>query len=241
MVSRHRAHSREEGVPTDLKYLPLVESGFKKVVSPAGAEGFWQFMKGTAKEYGLEVNENVDERYHVRKATRAACRYLKKAHDKYDSWTMAAASYNVGMQALNEQLRKQKADSYYELMLNTETGRYVYRILAIKEIHENLGKYGFHIREKDLYRPFKTRIVEVDSSIADLAEFAESHGTGYKELKILNPWLREVRLDNSSGKTYRIRLPKKGTSQLRHRDTGLYRNDTIRKKIHPDSQATQEK
>ncbi len=225
----------EKGVPEDLKYIPLVESGFKHVVSPAGAVGFWQFMKGTAREQGLEVNGNVDERYNVRKATRAACDYLKKAYDKYGSWTMAAASYNIGMSKLDRRILQQKADSYYELMLNTETARYVYRILALKEIHRNPGKYGFHLREQDLYRPYKTKVVEVDSSIDDLAQFAIDHGTGYKELKILNPWLREDHLDNSEGESYKIRLPKPGEAELIHKDTGVYRNDTLQNKIEKDS------
>ncbi len=231
---------KEEGVPEDLKYVPLVESGFKNVTSPAGAKGFWQFMKGTAEQYGLEVNGNVDERYNVRKATRAACDYFKKAHKEYGSWTLAAASYNVGMRALNERLLEQKADSYYELMLNTETGRYVYRILALKEIHKDPGRYGFHFRDQDLYEPYKTRTIEVDSSIDDLAQFAIDHGTGYKELKILNPWLREGHLENSSGKTYKIRLPKPSSEKLIHKDTGLYRNDTLRMKIQKDSLPTKE-
>ena len=217
----------EEGVPEDMKYVPLVESGFKNVSSPAGAKGFWQFMEGTARDYGLEVDGNVDERYNVRKSTRAACDYLKKAYQKYGSWTMAAASYNVGMRALNERMVQQKADSYYELMLNTETARYVYRILALKEIHKDPERYGFHFREQDLYEPYKTRKVKIDSSIGDLATFAMDHGTGYKEVKILNPWLREDHLDNSSGKSYRIRLPKASTGQLMHKDTGGHRNDSL--------------
>ncbi len=221
----------EENVPVDLKYIPLVESGFKNVVSPAGAAGFWQFMKGTAREYGLEVDGNVDERYHVRKSTRAACKYLKRAYKKYGSWTMAAASYNVGMGRLNKRVIQQKADSYYELMLNTETARYVYRILAKKEIHRDPSKYGFHIRDRDLYQPYRTRTVKVDSSIEDLASFAISKGTGYKELKILNPWLREDHLENPSGKTYRILLPEPGSAQLIHRDSGAYENDTLKKRI----------
>jgi len=125
-------------------------------------------------------------------------------------------------------------------MLNTETGRYVYRILALKEIHKDPGLYGFHFRDQDLYAPYKTRTVEVDSSIDDLAQFAIDHGTGYKELKILNPWLRETHLENSSGKTYKIRLPKPSSEKLIHKDTGIYRNDTLRKKVQKDSLPTEE-
>lgn len=225
----------EEGVPEDLKYIPLVESDFRNQVSPAGAAGFWQFMKGTAKDYGLEVNRNVDERYHVRKATRAACEYLKKAYNRYGSWTMAAASYNVGMRALDKRILQQRSESYYGLKLNEETARYVYRILALKEIHQDPSQYGFHLRQADLYEPYDTRSVEVDTAIDDLADFAIAHGTGYKELKILNPWLRGDHLDNASGKRYKILLPEKDADQLVRQDSTLLEEDSIPERIQEDS------
>jgi membrane-bound lytic murein transglycosylase D len=231
----------DEGVPEDLKYIPLVESDFRNQVSPAGAAGFWQFMKGTAKEYGLEVDGNVDERYHVKKATRAACEYLKKAYERYGSWTMAAASYNVGMSALDDRILQQKAKSYYQLKLNNETARYVYRILALKEIHQDPSEYGFHLRQKDLYQPYRTRTLKVDTPIDDLAEFAIEEGTGYKELKILNPWLREDHLDNASGKSYRILLPAEDSEQLIHKDSSIFKNDTLQKRIEKDSFSKEER
>lgn len=230
----------EEGVPEDLKYIPLVESGFKNVVSPAGAHGFWQFMEGTAKDYGLEVNEEVDERYHVEKATRAACEYLKDAKEKYGSWALAVAAYNMGMNALDKRIVQQKVNNYYELLLNTETSRYIYRLLALKEIHRDPERYGFHIREQDLYQPYETREVVVDSSIEDLAAFAIDQDINYKALKMLNPWLRENELSNHKGKEYRIKLPKGPSEELILEDTGEFRNDTLKKRIRQDSISIEE-
>ncbi len=217
---------KEEGVPTDFRYLALIESGLKNVVSPAGATGFWQFMEGTAKEYGLEVNEYVDERYHVEKATRAACKYLKKAHKKYDSWTLAAASFNVGMEGLDRRIREQKTGNYYDLFLNRETARYIYRVLAVKEILENSADYGFHIRPRDLYEPYKTRTVRVDSTIGDLTVFAHDHGVDHKVLKLLNPWLRKNKLPVKDQKSYRIDLPTETMKKERLKKKGD-RSDTV--------------
>lgn len=201
---------KANGVPEDFKYLALVESGLMNVVSPAGAEGFWQLLERTAQEYGLEVNSEVDERYHVEKATEAACKYLNEAYDRYESWTLAAASYNMGMRGVERQLKRQQADTYYDLLLNSETSRYLFRILAAKEILENPTKYGFHYRLKDLYHPTATRKLVVDSSITDFARFARNEGVNYKVLKIFNPWLRKTYLTNSSNKTYTILIPKDG-------------------------------
>jgi len=197
----------EENVPDDLKYLALIESGLTNVVSPAGATGFWQFMRETGKEYGLEIRTGVDERYHVELSTRAACSYLKQAKDKYGSWTLAAASYNMGMSGLQKQIDRQKVNNYYDLLLNEETGRYVYRTIALKEILNNSSQYGFHLREKDLYSPYNFYTVEVDSSIADLTLLASTYNTNYKTLKLLNPWLRDTFLQNPSGKVYVLKLP----------------------------------
>lgn len=224
-----------EGVPQDLKYIAMAESGLQNVVSPAGAEGVWQFMEGTAKELGLEVNENVDERYHVRKATRAACKYLKKAREKYSSWTLAVAAYNVGSAALDRRIMRQKVNSYYQLLLNDETARYIYRILALKEIHQNPSKYGFHLREQDLYKPYETRTVEVDSSIEDLAQFALDQGANFKALKILNPWLREDHLENEEGNTYKIELPVEMTEEFITQDTLEDQVDSLPERIEKDS------
>lgn len=197
----------EEGVPTDFKYLALAESGLQNVVSPRGAAGFWQFMKATGIEYGLEVANDVDERYHLEKSTRAACKYLKLQKQRFGSWTLAAASYNMGYPRLENSIEDQKVDSYYELYLNSETSRYVFRILAFKEIFSNTTNYGFHLETNDLYLPIATKAVTVTETIPDLAEFAMSKGINYKTLKLLNPWLRDEDLIISSGNSYDIVLP----------------------------------
>ncbi len=196
------------GVPDDFKYLAVAESGLQNITSPAGAKGFWQIMKSTAKEYGLEVNKEVDERYHLEKATEVACKYLLKAKEKYGSWTLAAASYNAGMNRISTELEKQKVDNYYDLLLNDETSRYVPRIIALKHILENPKDFGFVFSEEDLYTPYEYYEVAVDSSITDLADFAQKMNITYKELKLLNPWLRSDQLTNKSKKTYFIKIKK---------------------------------
>lgn len=198
---------QEEGIPDDFKYLALIESTFTQAVSPAGATGFWQFLEATGKSYGLEINEEVDERYHVEKSTRAACHYLRDAYDRYGSWAMAAASYNVGMAGPERQISRQKQFDYWNLLWNDETGRYVYRILAMKEILNHADAYGFVLRPADLYAPLACRKVLVDSALTDLAGFAAMQGVTYKELKLYNPWLREPSLRNKAGKTYELLLP----------------------------------
>lgn len=199
---------KENNIPDDFKYLPLVESGMLNVVSPSGAAGFWQFLEGTARDYHLTVNKEVDERYHLAKATQAACFYLRDAFDKYNSWTMAAASYNAGMNKMNSVVLKQKSLNYYDLNLNDETSRYIYRILAIKEILENPGKYGYELDESDLYHPQNTYQVTVDSTVTDLAQFALDRGINYKLLKEFNPWLIDNKLTIEGNKSYSITLPR---------------------------------
>ncbi len=201
---------RREGVPEDMKYLAVVESGLMNVVSPAGATGYWQFLKETAISHGLEVNNEVDERYHVERATEAACRYLKEAYRRHGSWALAAAAYNLGQAGVDKQLTRQKQQNYFELQLPEETSRYVFRILAMKEIIRDPERYGFHLRAKDLYPPYVTRSVEVNGPIEDLADFAIRHNTNYRTLKLLNPWLRDVKLTNREGRTYNILLPGEG-------------------------------
>jgi len=198
---------KKNGVPDDFKYLAVIESGLTNVVSPAGATGYWQFLKSTGRDYGLEINNEVDERYHVEKSTEAACKYLNDAYEKYGSWTLAAASYNMGMNGLDRQIERQKVSNYYDMLLNEETARYVYRILAVKEVLSKPAQYGFHFRPKDLYPTYQTKSVSVDSSVADFAAFAQEKEINYKILKILNPWLRESYLTNPTGKTYEIKLP----------------------------------
>jgi len=201
---------KEEGVPEDFKYLAVIESGLENLRSPKGAKGFWQLMPTTAKEYGLEVNSNVDERYHIEKSTRVACQYLLKARARFGSWTLAAASYNRGMYGTNKLLDNQMADNYYDLLLNKETSRYVFRILAVKEIMSNPQRYGFVFEEKDLYQPIPVRKIGLDTPIANIAEFAKENEINYKLLKIHNPWLIQNHLNNRSRKYYEIAIPELG-------------------------------
>ncbi|MBI6119008.1 lytic transglycosylase domain-containing protein [Salegentibacter maritimus] len=202
---------KEEGVPDDFKYLAVIESGLTQAVSPAGARGFWQIMKGTGRDYGLEINDNVDERYHIEKSTRVAADYLKRSKAKFGSWTMAAAAYNAGNRGVERQLERQKVNDYYELLLNTETGRYMFRILALKEILTNPEQYGFNFEEKHLYKNIPTRTVKVDTVVNDFADFAKHFNINYKILKIHNPWLREAHLNNASRKEYEIKIPEENS------------------------------
>jgi membrane-bound lytic murein transglycosylase D len=195
---------RKNNIPEDFIYLAAIEGGFLNDVSPKEAVGFWQIRKATGKELGLEVSRDVDERYDPIKSTEAACKYLNKAYKKFGNWTSAAASYNRGMSGLGRALNNQKIDSYYDLMLNDETARYVFRILAVKEIFENPKKYGFNISKEHLYDAEELRYVEVDHDIKDLVKFANEQGINYKLLKRHNPWLRDDHLDVKRGKTYQI-------------------------------------
>ncbi len=201
---------KREGVPEDMKYLALVESNITNAVSPMGAAGYWQFLKETGQHHGLEVNAEVDERYNVEKSTEAACRYLKNAYAKHGSWALAAAAYNLGSGGVDKQLGRQKKENYFDLLLPEETSRYVFRILAMKEIIRNPERYGFHLRQRDLYPPYKTRSLEVRGPIEDIAAFASANGTDYKTVKLLNPWLREAKLSNREGRAYEILLPGTG-------------------------------
>ncbi len=197
-------------VPDDFKYLAVIESSLLNAVSSAGARGVWQFMPETAREKGMEVTESVDERYHLEKSTEAACKYLLSAKEKFGSWTLAAASYNGGMNGITKQIEFQQVNNYYDLLLNEETSRYVFRILALKEIMKNPKLYGFELQPKDLYENLPTKKIEVDSTISDLAIFAKNQGINYKILKYHNPWLRDKKLDNPKKKVYQIEIPLKG-------------------------------
>ncbi|MDR3094647.1 MAG: lytic transglycosylase domain-containing protein [Bacteroidales bacterium] len=200
----------ENGVPDDFKYLSLIESDFMNRVSPKGATGFWQFMKDAAKDYGLEVNSEVDERYHLEKSTVAACKYLKNAYSQFGNWTMAAASYNMGTAGLSKQSKQQMNSDYYNLLLHEETMRYLYRIVAVKLILSNPESYGFYIPENERYNPIQYTEEEIKKPVDDWAVFAKEHGTNYKYLKALNPWLRDTKLLNPTKKTYVIKIPKNG-------------------------------
>lgn len=201
---------KKNGVPDDFKYLALAESGLVNVVSPAGATGYWQFLKKTGQEFNLEVNNEVDERYNLEKATVAFCDYINAAYAHFGSWSLAAASYNMGITGLQNQIDKQKVNNYFDLLLNVETGRYVFRIIAIKEILSNANKYGFYYRQQDLYPVDKFTIIEVDSAVSNFAVFAQEQGINYKILKRMNPWLRQSYLRNNARKTYQIKIPTEG-------------------------------
>lgn len=201
---------KKNGIPDDFKYLAVIESSLVNAVSPAGARGVWQFMPATAKEKGLEVNDYVDERYDLEKSTQAACEYLLEAKAKFGNWTSAAASYNGGMGGVSRRLEEQQVESFYDLLLPEETSRYVFRILALKEIMKNPSKYGFDIPQEMLYKDFPTKTIEIDSTINDLPSFAKTQGINYKLLKYYNPWLRDNKLINKSRKVYQIEIPTSG-------------------------------
>jgi membrane-bound lytic murein transglycosylase D len=200
---------RKNGIPDDFKYLALAESGFAYKSSPVGAVGFWQIMKTTALANGLQVDKDVDERYNLAKSTEAACRYFKEAYNHFHNWTLVAASYNMGMGGVAKSMEFQQQDNYYDLGLNNETARYIYRILALKEIQTNPEKFGFFIKHSDLYPPVPIVEMDVDSSIDNLADFALSLHANYRILKILNPWLLSSKLPNPHNQTYTISLPKR--------------------------------
>jgi len=201
---------KEYDVPDDFKYLAVIESGLLNVVSPAGARGFWQIMKTTGRENGLEINDNVDERYHLQKSTEVACKYLLDAKEKFGSWTLAAAAYNAGVNGISRRLEEQDVNNYYDLLLGEETGRYIYRIVALKEILSHPDKYGFNFKNNHLYKNVPTYAVKVDTAVTDFTAFAKQFDINYKILKIHNPWLREPHLNNKSRKAYLIEIPEKG-------------------------------
>ncbi|ESU26984.1 membrane-bound lytic murein transglycosylase D precursor [Flavobacterium limnosediminis JC2902] len=201
---------KKNGVPDDFKYLAVIESGLINVTSPSGAKGVWQFMPETAKQFGMEVNDIVDERYHLEKSTELACQYLLKAKAKFGNWTMAAASYNGGMNGMDRFMEAQKVSDYYDLLVNEETSRYVFRILALKEIMQNQQKYGYALPAEILYPQIPTKKIEVTANIDDLATFAIEQGINYKILKIHNPWLRDKKLVIQPGKVYTIEIPLEG-------------------------------
>ena len=202
---------RANGVPEDLKYLMAIESNFDpKALSSAGAAGLWQFTKSTAKEYGLEVSYEVDERYHIEKETVAACKYLLKAYDKYGDWMTVAASYNGGQNGISKRIENQRQRKAMDLWLVEETSRYMFRILAAKMFFEDPTSFGFYVREKDKYpvEPKPKETVSVSGPIENLVDFAEEHGIRYATLKGANLWLRDSKLTNKAGKTYEIVIPR---------------------------------
>ena len=198
---------QQQGIPDDFKYLALIESGLMNVVSPSGAAGYWQFLEKTGKEYGLKITKEIDERYHVEKATLAACDYLNKSYVKYGNWTLVAASYNAGQRRIEDAVSKQYSRDFYELHVNDETSRYIYRILAMKYICEDPLHYGFKLEPGDFFNPHEIKLISVTQTIPDLPAFARSHKTSYRMLKELNPWLRSDKLTVRRGDSFEIAVP----------------------------------
>lgn len=199
---------KEYNIPLDFKYIPLIETSLRNETSPVGAKGIWQFMKPVADSYQLEISDEVDERYHYTKATQAACRHLLRYKQRFGSWTLAAAAYNAGEGNLNKELERQGENNYYNLNINDESSRYIFRLLAMKDIVEHPDDYGFFINPEEKYSPVETKSIEVKSSIPDLGIWARQKGTTYRLLKVLNPWLRGSSLTNKAGKTYFVDIPK---------------------------------
>lgn len=201
---------KDEQIPLDFKYLAVIESGLQNATSPAGAKGFWQFMRGTGREFGLEINNNVDERFNLVLATKAAAQYLKQAKKEFGNWTLAAAAYNAGRARIRSELARQDVNGYYNLWLNEETSRYIFRILAVKRLLEHPQEYGFEFNSDHLYTYIPTRKYIVDTAVTDFVHFAQHFGINYKILKIHNPWLMEGHLNNASHKKYTIEIPEAG-------------------------------
>lgn len=198
----------EHGIPEDFKYLAIAESGLRNVTSSASAKGYWQFMKPTALEMNLEISDDVDERLHIEKSTKAACNYIKQMHRRFGSWTNVAGAYNVGPTSFAKSLADQKESSYYDLNINEETSRYVFRIIAIKEIVKNPNDFGYYLEESDKYIPHpKLKTITINQSISSLADFAHENGTTYRLLKYYNPWLINNKLTVLPGKEYIVRIP----------------------------------
>jgi membrane-bound lytic murein transglycosylase D len=224
---------KKNGIPDDFKFLALAESNFANVVSPSGAEGFWQFLKGTGQKYDLEINEEVDERYNVEKSTEAACRYFLEAYREYNNWTLVAASFNRGIDGVGKAVEKQHISDYYNLYLVDETARYVYRILAMKLVYNNPSAYGFYLRQSDFYPPLSIYTVTIDSTINDLPAFAQKMKINYRILKEFNPWLRRYTLTNKTARKYILTFPKEGTLswdvlKMSLPQDGTFFNDTLK-------------
>lgn len=201
---------KENGIPEDFKYLAVAESNLRMATSSAGAKGVWQFMEPAGEAYGLQIDDQVDERYHIEKSTLAACKFILHLKNKFGSWTLAAAAYNMGENGVARRMTEQHAENYYDLNLNEETSRYVFRIIAIKEIMKDPEHFGFFVEADQMYPPMDDFYANhIDGPVPSLADFAEQHGTSYRLLKVYNPWLIGSSLTNKAGKRYEIRIPKK--------------------------------
>jgi membrane-bound lytic murein transglycosylase D len=205
---------KKNNIPEDFKYLAVIESGLFNAVSPSGATGFWQIMESVGKKYGLEINDEVDERYDVEKSTEAACSYFKESYNIFKNWTLTAASFNMGLNGVEKQLEKQKTNNYYNLVLNEETSRYIARIIALKEILKNPARYGFYLSIDQLYKPLKSYNSKISDNISNIADFGVKYGINYKIIKLYNPWLRENSLVNKNHKIYAVKIPEKGSINI---------------------------
>jgi hypothetical protein len=224
---------KQNNIPDDFKYLALAESNLSNAVSPSNAEGFWQFLNTTGKKYGLEITEEVDERYNVEKSTEAACQYFREAYQQYGSWTLAAASFNRGVNGLSDALKLQKVHDFYDLYLIDETSRYIFRILALKEIYNHPTKYGFFLHENDFYPVIPVHYITIDSPVTDLPALAFKLGVNYRILREFNPWLRRYTLPNKNGKRYQFIIPDDGAMdhlklQKRMPESSGYFHDTLK-------------
>jgi len=212
----------EYKIPDDFKYLAVAESGLENSTSPSGAKGFWQFLKQTGLEYDLEITSEIDERYHLEKSTKAACQYLQEAYNKFGSWTLAAAAYNMGKAGLARAIDIQQTNDYYQLMLNNETYRYVFRILAIKEILSKHEAYGFIIEQDDYYNNTPSYDIQIDSAIANIANFAIKLGVNYKQIKQLNPWILSNEISNKDNNSYIIKIQAPQSARIADIDTIIH-------------------
>lgn len=214
---------KANGVPEDFLYLACIESNLNhRAYSPAKAAGFWQFIPSTATQYGLEVSDEVDERYNLVKATEAACRYFKNGYRKYGGWATTMASFNGGMGRISSELEKQMRTSSFDIYLTEETSRYVFRIMAMAEIFKNPAKYGFNLSPDQFYWPTECDIVTVDGPVEDWAVWADGYGISYAQLREENPWIRAKKLTNKDGKTYEVRIPRKDSLYRRSANRKLY-------------------
>lgn len=211
---------KKNNIPDDFKYLVAAESEYSNMISPAGATGFWQIMPETGKEDGMEINSVVDERYNVERSTQFACNFFLKSFEKYGNWTLTAASYNGGRSGLDEQITIQHQNNYYDLLLNEETARYIFRAVAYKLVITDPERYGFRLSKKDLFPELKYYEVKVDTAITNFSAFAEKYGTNYKILKYLNPWLRKPYLTPKTNKEYLIKIPSEGMRSIDRIDSG---------------------
>jgi len=200
---------KENNIPEDIIYLAVAESSLDiNALSPAKAAGIWQFMSATGRQYGLEVNDDVDERYDPEKETVAACHYLRDAYYKYGNWATVCASYNAGTGRITSELQKQSVGNSFDLRLVSETSRYVFRIIAYKLFLENPKKYGYRINSNQLYQPVECDVIEVNKPISNWVSWAQEHGITYAQLRDANPWIRSTKLPNASGKVYKVKVPK---------------------------------